>query len=69
MPWRRWRTDIKANTGVPDTPYLLLVQVQDAEGYAQMMRVGMTKQMKNGLAKEGVPLVENKVGLELLMNS
>ena len=27
------------------------------------------QQMKNGLAKEPVPLVENKVGLEVLMNS
>jgi hypothetical protein len=55
--------------GVPRTPYLLIVQVYDSQGVAQMMRVvGITKQTKDRLDKERVPLVETDADIEGLMN-
>jgi phosphoribosylaminoimidazole carboxylase (NCAIR synthetase) len=51
--------------GVPDTPYLLIVQVHDVQGFTQMTRVvGITKQTKNRFDKEGVPLIETNAHLE-----
>jgi hypothetical protein len=42
--------------GVPRTPYLLIVQVHDAQGFTRMTRVvGITKQTKNHFDKEGIP--------------
>jgi hypothetical protein len=51
--------------GVPRTPYLLIVQVHDAQGFTRMTRVvGITKQTKNHFDKEGIPSVETNAHLE-----
>jgi hypothetical protein len=55
--------------GVPDTPYLLLVQVLDEQGFTEMTRViGITKQIRDRLDKEAIPFVETSANIEMRLN-
>jgi hypothetical protein len=55
--------------GVPRTPYLLLVQVLDAQGFTEMTRVvGITKQARDRFDKEAVPFIETSTNIEDRLN-